>query len=574
MALPESVTNAMEKVRGLFNREPKAMDAFGGDDLFDGDGEAKAANLGPKIALAVSGVFLLALASLIAVIVMTGDPEVANTGGSLDGLTLEDDEATVAGTERSVERRPWLTPTDNGGTRRLGVSDTAKTDDKKAEAKTAPDTQTKMAGNLPTREVGKVETMKPPPAGQDTQAGKQPEAAKTPVANVEVAKTEEPKAEPVKTEPAKADAPKSPEELLAQIKSSSPETAPAKNQPGVAAPEAKTAEAPAKATAPETAVAMAPSKPGPTKAAPMPAVDKSAEPVEEQQQAAMPSLLAPALTAPGAPRRFESDDGNAVPSGGRPRLNGPRLPPTDRTSVGTPPPRFTALAAIKGPEPSATSAAKVAIVVEGLGLNRAATEAALAKLPASVTFAFSPYARDLKKWLARAKEKGHEVLIEVPMESKAFPAEDPGPLGLLTSLESADNQERLDTILKEATGATGATGVFDGMGSKFRESQRHIGEVLAKLKQQNLFYVQGRPGIRVGDTEVPSATTDVVIDERPFRAAVDARPDYAERLAKYQGSAVAVMSARPISFERLALWSDQLAKKGVTLAAVSQVLVQ
>ena len=95
-----------------------------------------------------------------------------------------------------------------------------------------------------------------------------------------------------------------------------------------------------------------------------------------------------------------------------------------------------------------------------------------------------------------------------------------------------------------------------------------------KLKQQNLFYVQGRPGVRVGDTVVPSATTDIVLDERPFRASVDARFDYAERLAKYQGSSVAVMDALPISFERLALWIDQLPKKGVTLAPVSQVLTQ
>ncbi|MBL8644149.1 MAG: divergent polysaccharide deacetylase family protein, partial [Rhodospirillaceae bacterium] len=122
--------------------------------------------------------------------------------------------------------------------------------------------------------------------------------------------------------------------------------------------------------------------------------------------------------------------------------------------------------------------------------------------------------------------------------------------------------------------AGGAVGVYDGMGSKFRESPTNIAEVLTKLKAQNLFYVQGRPGIRVGEVALPSATTDVVIDERPFRAAVDARFDYAEKLAKYQGSAVAVMSARPVSFERLALWMDQLPKKGVNLAPVSQVLVQ
>ena len=49
--------------------------------------------------------------------------------------------------------------------------------------------------------------------------------------------------------------------------------------------------------------------------------------------------------------------------------------------------------------------------MEDLGLSRAATEAAIAKLPPSVTLAFSPYARNLKTWPERAKGAGHEVLV-------------------------------------------------------------------------------------------------------------------------------------------------------------------
>jgi hypothetical protein len=353
---------------------------------------------------------------------------------------------------------------------------------------------------------------------------------------------------------------------LAQIKGDSQVAMPAPAAPPAAAPpDAKIAE-PAPQAAPKAPDGAPKPSSTPTQIAAAPQAAAAPEPEP------MPSLLAPAGTAPGAPRRMEStDDGAPAAAGSRPRLNDPKLPPIDKTNISAPPPRFTALPEIKAEPAAAASAAKVAVVVEGLGLNRAATEAALAKLPPSVTLAFSPYARDLKRLMDRAKQKGHEVLIEVPMEGKAFPAEDPGPLGLLTSLEPKDNQDRLDTILKEASGATG---IFDATGSKFRESDSHIADVFTALKQKNLFYVQGRPGIRVGEGGVPSATADVVIDERPFRAAVDARFDFAERLAKYQGSAVAIMAAKPVSFERLALWVEQLPKKGVALAPVSQVLVQ
>lgn len=556
MAFKDTVTNALDKVRGLIRREPKAMDAFGGDDLFagDDDGEERSSNLGPKIAIIGSGVMFLALVSLIGAIVMTGD-ETAVPIGSLDDVAIEEEADPTAATDRSAERRPWLTPTDVGPTapRRLGVSEDVKT----AEAPKPAD---------PAQVAKAPEPAKPEPA--KAEPAKAPTPTPAPAATT-VAKTETPAATPPAVAPATPPATPAPTQQAA--------TTPAATPPAAATPAPATPAPATKAPAPAatTVAAATPAKPAETASAPslaLPMQDED-EP-EETEQAALPSLMSPAGTAPGAPRRFDASEAtaaNTAAAGGRPRLNEPRLPPTDSSSVGAPPPRFSAIAEIKALPADSGKTNKIAVVVEGLGLNRAATEAALTKLPPSVTLAFSPYARDLKRLMERAKAKGHEVLIEVPMEGKGFPAEDPGPLGLLTGLEAKDNQERLDTILKEATGATG---VFDGMGSKFRESPTHIGEMLAKLKQQSLFYVQGRPGVRVGEVEVPSATADVVIDERPFRAAVDARFDYAEKLAKYQGSAVAVMSARPISFERLALWVDQLPNKGLSLAPVSQVLVQ
>jgi polysaccharide deacetylase 2 family uncharacterized protein YibQ len=251
------------------------------------------------------------------------------------------------------------------------------------------------------------------------------------------------------------------------------------------------------------------------------------------------------------------------------------LPPTDKVAVAAPPPRYANLTDAKrdaGKEtPVVATATKAAFIVDGLGLSQTATDAAINKLPAAVTLAFSPYARNLKSWMEKAKAKGHEVLVDVPMESKQFPADDPGPLGLLTSIEAKENTERLEAILKESGNAVG---VLDVTGSKFRESSEHINPVFAKLKASNLFYVQGEPGVRTGEATVPTAIADLVIDERPFRAAIDVRLDYAERLAKYQGSAVAALSAKPVSFERLILWIEQAKKKGIVLAPMSQVLIK
>ncbi len=570
MKLPiERLLKLIEPAMRLIKRAPEARDAFGGEDLFDGD--SKPSGMGPKIALAASGVLFLSLLGLVGAFIFGGEEvEPAGVVGTLADLQMEEDPGAasndaISATDRSVERRPWLVPAQAGGAR-LGLTDSGSSNSATASKETPNTSGDAASGALPTREVETAAVMKPPPAGQDNQA-----AQKT-----APPKVEPPKAAPVEPEAAPA---KSVDDLLKMT--TSPPPPPAKSEPTMAtAPNPVEMKAEAQPAAITPGVKEAPV----ADAGPVALPGKSEEPVAGAMTIPpplasppeMPSLLAPAENVPGAPRRMAAipdSEQNAAVAGSRPRLNDPRSPPTARSAIAAPPPRFANLVDFKpdAAAPAPVSGAKIAVVIEGLGLSQTATEAAINRLPTNVTLAFSPYARDLKRWIDRAKAKGHEVLIEVPMEGKAFPAEDPGPLGLLTVLDAKDNAERLETILKAATGAVG---IFDAQGSKFRESQEHVNAVFTKLKEANLFYVQGRPGIRVGESEIPTATADVVVDERPFRAAVDARLDYAERLAKYQGSSIAVMSAKPVSYERLALWLEQLQGKGVNLTPVSGVLIQ
>jgi polysaccharide deacetylase 2 family uncharacterized protein YibQ len=522
-------------------RRNKVQDPFGGDDLFDG--ESRFAGQGPKIALIASGVLFLALVGGAAAIFITGDSTtpVAVTGSLADLEVVEDAEPAApaaaapgapapapdatAATDRSAARRPWLAQGNEGAAPRLGMADAAKKapDAKPAEAKPA-----------------------------------EAKPAETKAAEAKPAEAKPVEAKPAETKPA-------------ETKAAAVMAPPAATTPVIPPAPAAAPAAPKDAATPGQ----------PTSLLPAPKVEEAKaeikeEPAEDPAKdvGGIPALQA-AGQAPGAPRRFDAT-GDAGPSvaGGRPRLVEPPLPPTDKIAVAAPPPRYANLTDVKrdaGTTAPAPNATKVAFIVNGLGLSASATDAAINKLPPSVTLAFSPYARDLKKWMEKAKEKGHEVLIEVPMESKQFPAEDPGPLGLLTSVEAKENTDRLETILKESTQAIG---ILDVMGSKFRESNEHITPVMAKLKQSNLFYVQGTPGVRVGEAGVPTAVADLVLDERPFRAAVDARLDYAERLAKYQGSAVVAMGAKPVGFERVVLWIEQAQKKGIVLAPISQVLIK
>lgn len=526
-----------------FRRE-KVQDPFGGDDLFDG--ESRFAGQGPKIALIASGVLFLLLIGGVGLIFLTGDPNAtpAVVTGSLSDLQVVDDSQhdaaadaghpaegapdaaadPTAATDRSTARRPWLAQGGSADTSapRLGMAE-----------------DTKPAAHAPEKA-----TEKAPEKPAETKAAETPHAA-PPAAEAKPAETKHAEAKPTEAKPAETKT-----AVMAPPAATTPAMPAGKDAQAAALDGMKVEE--------ETHAEPAPAAADPNK-----------------EIAGIPALQASGQ-APGAPPLFgpQSGEGAATVAGGRPRLVDPPLPPTDKIAVTAPPPRYANLTDVKAdanaPAPAA-NAMKVAFIVDGLGLSQSATDAAINKLPGAVTLAFSPYARDLKKWMEKAKEKGHEVLIEVPMESRQFPADDPGPLGLLTSLEPKENQDRLETILKEATNAIG---VLDTMGSKFREASEFINPVYAKLKQSNLFYVQGTPGVRTGEAGVPTAVADVVLDERPFRAAVDARLDFAERIAKYQGSAVVTMGAKPVNFERTALWIEQAKKKGIVLAPISQVLIK
>ena len=85
---------------------------------------------------------------------------------------------------------------------------------------------------------------------------------------------------------------------------------------------------------------------------------------------------------------------------------------------------------------------RVAVIVGRLGLSQELTEAAIEALPGEVTLSFAIYADDLVPWLVRAREEGHEVMIDLPMEPVDYPRSDPGPETLLATA-GVENLQRL-----------------------------------------------------------------------------------------------------------------------------------
>ena len=86
----------------------------------------------------------------------------------------------------------------------------------------------------------------------------------------------------------------------------------------------------------------------------------------------------------------------------------------------------------------------VSLIVGGLGASTKETISAIDELPADVTLAFVPNAR--AEFIRYAREKGHEVLVEVPMEASVQGRARPHRDMLLANADGEQNVLRLKSI--------------------------------------------------------------------------------------------------------------------------------
>lgn len=232
----------------------------------------------------------------------------------------------------------------------------------------------------------------------------------------------------------------------------------------------------------------------------------------------------------------------------------------------------TAYAAYARPTSQANSTKpKIAIIVTGLGMSRAATEAAISAMPADVTLALDVYARGLGFWVSQARKRGHEVLLNMPSQSSDFPFSDPGPRALDALAAPADNLRQLQWIMGRTTGYFGLLSVY---GSKFLTVEDQLTQVMEVLKKRGVMYVDGGAedslGARVANgVGAKWAAVDLTLDQTPGRAGLTRQLDEFEALAKKRAVSIARVSINPATLTQLSAWLKTLDKKGLQLVPVS-----
>ena len=260
------------------------------------------------------------------------------------------------------------------------------------------------------------------------------------------------------------------------------------------------------------------------------------------------------------------------------RAHAPAVVANSSMSVSLPPadaaPGANVAAWIRYAAPAtATARPRIAIVIDGLGVDREATARAIA-LPPVVTLSFVAYADDLADQTAAARGAGHELLLHVPME----PISAAAAIGSYGLGRNMPHDELLRRLRWDLARFDAYVGVDNHMGTEFAQDTPAMRVVMDELKQRGLLYLDARAvptapvAVAARDFGVPYAARDIFLDGEQAAISVDSRLAQLVKLARERGSAIAIGHAHDATLAALQRWMPTLSRQGVVLVPLTAVV--
>lgn len=219
-----------------------------------------------------------------------------------------------------------------------------------------------------------------------------------------------------------------------------------------------------------------------------------------------------------------------------------------------------------------SDAPKIALVLGGMGLNAKLTEKATRDLPGEVTFAFAPYGENLQEAVNRARNQGHEILLQLPLEPVGYPANNPGPKTLVTSQDAAAN---INFLKWHMSRFAGYVGISNYMGTRFLSEAGALQPVMTEMKKRGLLFINDGGASRDMTDEVartvglPLRKGTRVIDADNDPKAIEAALAELEADARANGMAIGTGTGLPATIDAVAEWSKTLGDRGIILIPVS-----
>ncbi len=219
----------------------------------------------------------------------------------------------------------------------------------------------------------------------------------------------------------------------------------------------------------------------------------------------------------------------------------------------------------------------IAIVIDDMGVNKKMSDYTINKIASDkVTMSYLPYANKIQKQVDKAIKQGHEIILHLPWEPDKISV-NAGPNKLLV----ADNAKTIKkNLLVNLSKFKGYVGVNNHMGSKFSNHRDGIEIVMEELRERDMFFldsktIQSSIAEKVAhEYAVPATHRNVFLDHEDGARFVETALREVERIARKNGSVVAIGHPKKATIDGLNKWIPTLKKKGFRLVKLSRAVAK
>ncbi len=189
--------------------------------------------------------------------------------------------------------------------------------------------------------------------------------------------------------------------------------------------------------------------------------------------------------------------------------------------------------------PISSTLPRVAIIMDDLGASKQKAEE-LFNLDSQITIAILPHLKHSAWTAEEANNRGHDVILHIPMEASR-----PMKLGKGGLFGWMSDEEINSTLNDNINSVPYIKGASNHMGSAFTADKRAMKTVLSELKKQNFFFLDSLTGPKsIGHTlaktmGLKTYRRDVFLDDKDDPAEIEKQWDRLLVIGEKQGYAIA-----------------------------------
>jgi len=219
--------------------------------------------------------------------------------------------------------------------------------------------------------------------------------------------------------------------------------------------------------------------------------------------------------------------------------------------------------------------ARIAIVIDDVGMNRTQSKAVIDIKDVPMTLAFLPYAPNLSALTEPARAAGHELMIHMPMEPMDGSI-DTGAIALKSNMDDAGLRDMLN---KAFASFDGYVGLNNHMGSRLTQDKHAMDLVMDVLGERGLFYLDSKTistsiaARSARESGLSHAERDVFLDHEDTLSFARSALKKLEKVALEKGHAIAIGHPKKNTVAALKEWIPTLEARGFEIVPVSDLLM-